>query len=126
MSPCKKTKLTLPLPTRSALSQENKDWITARSAACALKKIGRAQSLATAGNAKHIVVTDIIEKLCSVSLGSWSEVNFDGENAMAWFCAAEQAIDALFVISTCPEKESEKIIVGLKEVSKRSERALMI
>jgi len=64
---------------------------------------------------KHIIVTEIVDRLCSVGLGSWSDVNFENENAMAWFAAAEQAIDALFVISSTPEQDSRRILLGLQE-----------
>jgi len=95
-------------------AEENCDWTTARSAAVALKKIGRAQALAPSDSGKHVIVTEIIHRLCSVGLGSWSDVDFEGENALAWFAAAEQALDALFIISAAPEKDAAKILIGLQ------------
>ena len=52
----------------------------------------------------------INERLVAVARGDWC--NDTEEDTNAWFCAAEQAINAIFTISPAPEKVSMEILLG--------------
>ncbi|KAK1744873.1 condensin complex subunit 1 [Skeletonema marinoi] len=73
--------------------EENHDWKTARSAACALQRVARAKVDPSSAN----------ERLVAIARGDWcDDDNVDDTNA--WFCAAEQSINAIFTICPSPEK----------------------
>lgn len=52
----------------------------------------------------------INERLVAVARGDWCDDTEEDTNA--WFCAAEQAINAIFTISPAPEKVSMEILLG--------------
>jgi condensin complex subunit 1 len=91
-------------------TEEHRDWKTARAAACALQRVGRAH--VDPSSAKYIVLEQIIERLCMVARGDWC-VDENTNDTLAWFSAAEQAIVALFVISPEPEIACAEIIQGM-------------
>lgn len=90
-------------------TEEHRDWNTARSAANALQRVGRAK--VDPSSARYIILDLITERLVSVARGDWCE---DGnqEDTNAWFSAAEQAINAIFTISPAPEKVAFEILMG--------------
>lgn len=92
-------------------TEEHRDWKTARSAACALQRIGRGKS--DPASARYIVLEQITERLCEVARGDWC-VDENARDTKCWFSVAEQAIGAIFVVSTEPEKASADIIRGLE------------
>ena len=81
--------------------KERRDWATARSAACALQRVARAR--VDLSMAKYIRLDLIAERLVSVARGDWCD---DAEGKDTWFCAAEQAINAILAISPAPERVS--------------------
>jgi condensin complex subunit 1 len=91
----------------------SRDWPTIRSAAYTLQQIGRVQSTLPEGSAKSIVIEMIIERLCVVARGDWCRDDVL-EDTKHWFSAAEQAIDAIFVICDEPEKACSDILRGLE------------
>jgi condensin complex subunit 1 len=91
-------------------AEEHRDWKTARSAACALQRVERAQ--VDPSSAKYLVLEQIIERLCAVARGDWC-IDSNTKDTMSWFSAAEQAITALFVISPEPEIACAEIIQGM-------------
>lgn len=93
-----------------------RDWDTIRSAACALQQIGRVQSSSPEGSAKSIVIEMVVERLCHVARGDWCRDD-DLEDTNHWFSAAEQAIDAIFVICDEPEKACSDILRGLEAIT---------
>jgi condensin complex subunit 1 len=90
-------------------TEEHRDWNTARSAANALQRVGRAK--VDPSSARYIILDLITERLVAVARGDWCE---DGnqEDTNSWFCAAEQAINAIFNISPAPEKVAFEILMG--------------
>ncbi|KAL7544117.1 hypothetical protein ACHAXR_013559 [Thalassiosira sp. AJA248-18] len=90
-------------------TEEHRDWKTARSAACALQRVARAK--VDPSSAKYIILDLITERLVSVARGDWCD-DENEEDTNAWFCAAEQAINAIFTISPSPEKVSMEILLG--------------
>jgi len=97
-------------------AEDNRDWATLRSAASALKKIGRAQASSSPTSAKYILLEQIIDRLCRIAMGEWC-LDKNITDTQCWFAAAEQAIDAIFEISAEPEKESAKIIKGMEAMA---------
>jgi condensin complex subunit 1 len=93
-----------------------RDWDTIRSAACALQQIGRVQSSSPEGSAKSIVIEMVVERLCIVARGDWCKDDVL-EDTNHWFSAAEQAIDAIFVICDEPEKACSDILRGLEAIT---------
>ncbi|KAL7544562.1 hypothetical protein ACHAWF_007939 [Thalassiosira exigua] len=89
--------------------EERRDWATARSAACALQRVARAR--VDPSSAKYVILDLIAERLVSVARGDWCD-DADGGDTDAWFCAAEQAINAIFTISPAPERVSIDILLG--------------
>ena len=90
-------------------TEDHRDWKTARSAACALQRVARAK--VDPSSAKYIILDLITERLVAVARGDWcAEGNEHDTNS--WFCAAEQAINAIFTISPSPEKVSMEILLG--------------
>jgi len=90
-------------------TEEHGDWKTARSAACALQRVARAKVDPT--SAKYIILDLITERLVAVARGDWCD-DAKEEDTNSWFCAAEQAINAIFTISPAPEKVSMEILLG--------------
>jgi len=91
--------------------EEEHDWSTIRSAARALQRIARPDSDPL--SARSIVLEQIIERLGAVARGDWC-VDENESDTLLWFSAAEQAIDAIFVVSCEPEKDSAEILRGLE------------
>ena len=90
-------------------TEEHRDWASARSAACALQRVARAK--VDPSSAKYIMLDLITERLVAVARGDWC-IDDDEEDTDTWFCAAEQAINAIFAISPAPEKVSMEILLG--------------
>ena len=90
-------------------TEEHRDWNTARSAANALQRVSRAK--VDPSSARYIILDLITERLMAVARGDWCEEG-NKEDTNAWFCAAEQAINAIFTISPAPEKVAFEILVG--------------
>ena len=88
-------------------TEERRDWKTARSAAWALQRISIANL--DPASAKAIVLEQIIERLGVVIRGDWC-IDDNSKDTLAWFSAAEQSIDALFVVSQEAENECADII----------------
>ena len=90
--------------------ERTRDWRTVRAACAALKKIGRVQDSADEqeAEAKVIVVGDIIESLATVVRGDWLSDEVD--DTKRWCCAAEQAVDAIFKISSAPDKVVKDVV----------------
>jgi len=95
-------------------TEEHNDWKTARSAACALQHIKRVQP--EPGSAKCIVLELIMEKLCAIARGDWCD-DTNVQDTKSWFCAAQQAIDAIFVICPEPEIASAEILRGMESTT---------
>lgn len=91
-------------------TEEQRDWKTARAAACALQRVGRAH--VDPSSARYLVLEQIIERLCMVARGDWC-IDNNTKDTLAWFSAAEQVIMALFVISPEPEIACAEIIQGM-------------
>lgn len=92
-------------------TEEKRDWETARSAACALQRVSRVKL--DPSSPKYIVLEQIVERLCSLIQGDWC----DDENAndtKSWFSAAEQSIDAIFVVCPAPEQVTRVIILSME------------
>ena len=53
----------------------------------------------------------ITERLVAVARGDWCDDDNE-EDTNSWFCAAEQAINAILAISPAPEKVSMEILLG--------------
>mmetsp|Transcript_1590 Transcript_1590/g.3412 ORF Transcript_1590/g.3412 Transcript_1590/m.3412 type:complete len:1390 (+) Transcript_1590:152-4321(+) len=90
-------------------TEEHRDWKTARSAACALQRVARAK--VDPSSAKYIILDLITERLVAVARGDWCDDDNE-EDTNSWFCAAEQAINAIFTISPAPEKVAMEILLG--------------
>jgi condensin complex subunit 1 len=90
-------------------TEEHRDWKSARSAACALQRVARAK--VDPSSAKYIMLDLITERLVAVARGDWCDDDNE-EDTNSWFCAAEQAINAIFAISPAPEKVSMEILLG--------------
>lgn len=90
-------------------TEEHRDWKTARSAACALQRVARAK--VDPSSAKYIILDLITERLVAVARGDWCD-DSNEEDTNSWFCAAEQAINAIFTISPAPEKVAMEILLG--------------
>eukprot|EP00578_Thalassiosira_sp_NH16_P013282 CAMPEP_0181126046 /NCGR_PEP_ID=MMETSP1071-20121207/27397_1 /TAXON_ID=35127 /ORGANISM="Thalassiosira sp., Strain NH16" /LENGTH=1435 /DNA_ID=CAMNT_0023211575 /DNA_START=62 /DNA_END=4367 /DNA_ORIENTATION=+ len=90
-------------------TEEHRDWKTARSAACALQRVARAK--VDPSSAKYIILDLITERLVAVARGDWCDDEAAGDTA-SWFCAAEQAVNAIFTISPAPEKVAMEILLG--------------
>ena len=90
-------------------TEENRDWKTARSAACALQRVTRAK--VDPSSAKYIILDLITERLVAVARGDWCD-DENEEDTNSWFCASEQAINAIFTISPAPEKVAMEILLG--------------
>ena len=93
--------------------EENHDWKTARSAACALQRVARAKI--DPSSAKYIILDLISERLIAIARGDWCDDD-NVEDTNAWFCAAEQSINAIFTICPSPEKVSMEILLGHQQV----------
>ena len=87
--------------------EEKRDWDTVRSAACALQQIPRAEEDPT--SARFLVLEHITDRLCTIAQGDWCN-DYDVTDTQAWFGAAEQAINAIFVIWPEPENACADII----------------
>ncbi|KAL7485181.1 hypothetical protein ACHAW6_010781 [Cyclotella cf. meneghiniana] len=90
-------------------TEEHRDWNTVRSAANALQRVGRAK--VDPSSARYIILDLITERLVAVARGDWCEEG-NQMDTNAWFCAAEQAINAIFTISPAPEKVVIEILLG--------------
>lgn len=91
-------------------TEERRDWKTVTAAARALQRIGISNLDPT--SAKAIVLEQIIERLSIVVRGDWC-VDDEANDTLAWFSAAEQSIDALFVVSQAAEVECASIISAM-------------
>ncbi len=92
-------------------TEERRDWATARSAAHALQRISRVKS--DPNTAKFLVLEQIVERLCSIIQGDWCD-DSNVEDTKAWFGAAEQAIDAIFVVCPAPEQVTRVAIQAME------------
>jgi condensin complex subunit 1 len=92
-------------------TEQRRDWDTARSAACALQRISRVKP--DPSSSKFIVLEQIVERLCSIIQGDWCD-DLNIEDTKAWFGAAEQAINAIFVVCPAPEQVSRIIILAME------------
>mmetsp|Transcript_22565 Transcript_22565/g.27674 ORF Transcript_22565/g.27674 Transcript_22565/m.27674 type:complete len:1342 (+) Transcript_22565:71-4096(+) len=92
-------------------TEDCRDWATARSAAYALQRITRVKQ--DPSSAKFIVLEQIVERLCAIVQGDWCDDN-NVEDTQAWFGAAEQAIDAIFVVCPAPEQVTRVIIQAME------------
>lgn len=90
-------------------TEDHRDWKTARSAACALQRVARAKVDQT--SARYLILDLITERLVAVARGDWC-MDGNEHDTNSWFCAAEQAINAIFAISPSPEKVSMEILLG--------------
>lgn len=89
--------------------EEHRDWKTARSAAYALQRVGRAK--VDPSSARYIILDLIMERLVAIARGDWCDDNIK-EDTNSWFSAAEQAMNAIFSISPAPEKVAVEILLG--------------
>ncbi|KAL7445188.1 hypothetical protein ACHAXH_009750 [Discostella pseudostelligera] len=89
--------------------EEHRDWKTARSAAYALQRVGRAK--VDPSSARYIILDLIMERLVAIARGDWCDDN-NKEDTNSWFSAAEQALNAIFTISPAPEKVAMEILLG--------------
>ena len=92
-------------------TEDRRDWATARSAACALQRVSRVKP--DPASAKYIVLEQIVERLCSIIQGDWCDDSCI-DDTKAWFGAAEQSIDAIFVVCPAPEHVTRVIIVSME------------
>jgi len=92
-------------------TEEQRDWATAKSAACALQRVSKNKP--DPSSAKAIVLELILERLRAVIQGDWCN-DSDLMDTQAWFGAAEQGINALFVICVSPEQVCKDIIQALE------------
>ena len=76
---------------------------------CAHQRVARAKVDPT--SAKYIILDLITERLVAVARGDWCD-DAKEEDTNSWFCAAKQAINAIFTISPAPEKVSMEILLG--------------
>ncbi|KAL7465779.1 hypothetical protein ACHAXS_006100 [Conticribra weissflogii] len=90
-------------------TEEHRDWKTARSAACALQRVARAK--VDQSSARYLILDLITERLVAVARGDWC-MDGNEHDTNSWFCAAEQAINAIFAISPSPEKVGMEILLG--------------
>lgn len=88
-------------------TEERRDWKTATSAAGALQRVNIANL--EPASAKAIVLEQIVERLFIVIRGDWCNDD-NSTDTLAWFSAAEQSIDALFVVSQEAEIDCANII----------------
>jgi condensin complex subunit 1 len=91
-------------------TEEHRDWRLAHAAALALQRVERAQVNPT--SAKYLVLERLIDQLCAVARGDWC-VDSVEKDTLEWFAAAEQAVNALFVVSPEPEVSCAEIIRGM-------------
>lgn len=89
--------------------EEHRDWKTARSAAYALQRVGRAK--VDPSSARYIILDLIMERLVAIARGDWCDDN-NKDDTNSWFSAAEQALNAIFSISPAPEKVAMEILLG--------------
>jgi len=92
-------------------TEENRDWKSAKASAIALQKM-KINKL-DPGSAKFIVLELLTERLCAVAQGDWCD-DIHVTDTQRWFGAAEQAIDAIFVICPQPEKICRHIIHNIE------------
>lgn len=90
--------------------EDKNDWRTVRAAACALQRVSISKLDAT--SAKAVILEQIIERLCIIIRGEWC-IDENSDDTLHWFSAAEQSIDALFVVSEEPEVECAEVIRAL-------------
>lgn len=95
-------------------TEENKDWATAKSAACALQRISRAKP--DPNSAKFIVLDQILDRLSIIVQGIWCD-DTKVEDTKAWFGAAEQSINAIFVICPAPDQVARAIIQSMERLT---------
>lgn len=95
-------------------TEQNRDWKTCRSVSIALQRIARVKP--DPNSAKSIVIEQILERLCTVIQGDWCD-DLIVIDTLAWFGAAEQAIDAVFIISPEPESVCRQIIQAIEGIT---------
>ncbi|CAB9508762.1 Condensin complex subunit 1 [Seminavis robusta] len=88
-------------------TERSKDWGLARASAQALQKVDRAT--VDEGCAKYLVLERIMEQLAVVARGDWCS-DHQSRDTLEWFSASEEAIKALFGISSCPEESCSEIV----------------
>ena len=95
-------------------TEENKDWATAKSAACALQRISRAKP--DPNSAMFIVLDQTLDRLSIIVQGIWCD-DTKVEDTKAWFGAAEQSINAIFIICPAPEQVARAIIQSMERLT---------
>jgi condensin complex subunit 1 len=95
------------------------DWATAKSAAYALQRVSRGKP--DPSSAKFLVLEQIVERLISIIQGHWCDDDKE-QDTRHWFCAAEEAINAVFAICPAPEQVSKHIITGMMITTFDAER----
>ena len=88
-------------------TEESRDWKTARAASCLLQNMTPIKP--DPHSAKYLVIEMILERLCVIVHGDWCD-DADSKDTKAWFGAAEQAINAIFILSHEPENICKMII----------------
>jgi len=92
-------------------TEENRDWATAKAAATALQRVKL--DPCDCHSAKFLVSQLIIDRLNLVIMGIWCH-NENVEDTNVWFGAAEQSINAIFVLSSQPEKICKELITSME------------
>jgi condensin complex subunit 1 len=92
-------------------TEEHRDWLTAKAAATALQRVKMVSTDRL--SAKYVVTQLIIERLLCIIKGSWC-LNDLVDDTKLWFGAAEQAINAIFVLCDQPEKTCKEVISSME------------
>lgn len=92
-------------------TEEHRDWASAKSAAYALQRVSRVKP--DLSSAKFLVLEQIVERLSIVIQGDWCDDESENDT-LAWFGAAEEAINAIFAICPAPDQVSKLIIIAMQ------------
>lgn len=106
-------------------TQDHRDWGICRAACIALQQIPAKcnysqQSKQTlelpSSSAKTLMLEQIVERLCIVIRGDWCR-DHDNADTNRWFSAAEQAINAIFVVCENPDTVCGEIIRDMEQIT---------
>jgi len=114
------SKSRLKLLLESALgdyAEDKKDWKLMCSAAVALQRVSRAE--VDPSDAKFLVLERLMEQLCVVAQGDWCD-DQSAKDTLGWFSAAENAIEALFVLCPEPETACRSILTTMQQTTFQS------
>jgi len=108
-------------------TQDHRDWGICRAACIALQQIPAKCNYSQSSkqqtpfelpssSAKTLMLEQIVERLCIVIRGDWCR-DHDNVDTNRWFSAAEQAINAIFVVCENPDTVCGEIIRDMEQIT---------